>query len=117
MRNAVIADGTYGGITTDYFSKTVCCRISIVGGCHISGQHTAHSRQIADEFSSDQCRFFTLKFSAAGTFSVSGEAKTCKYLTGQQVEQAFDVYADVVFDGAAVDCGITKITGEEDGTR
>ena len=83
VRNAVVADGAYGRVATDYFSETVCCRISIVGGCHISGQHTAHFRQVADKLGGNQRSFFALKFGAATAFAVAGKAKTCKHLLGQ----------------------------------
>lgn len=116
MRDAVVADGAYGGIAADYFSETMCRRVTVVGGHHIRGQCAAHFRQMADELGGNERGFFALEFGAASAFTVSREAKAGEYLPGQQVEQAFDVYADVVLDGAAVDCGIAEISGEENST-
>ena len=83
VRNTVIADGAYGWVATDYFSETMCGRVSIVSSRYIRSQYTAHFRQGADELGGNQRSFFTLEFGAATAFAVAGKAKTCKHLLGQ----------------------------------
>ena len=50
-------------------------------------------------------------------FAIACKAESGKDLFGQQVEQALHVDTDMVSHRAAVDRGISEISGEDDGPR
>ena len=117
MCDAVIADSADSRIATDDFTKACGGGITIICGFYIGSQNAAEFGQFTDETSCQQRGCFSARFIVIGSiFTVFlSEAKSCQNLFGQQTEQGFYIYTDMVVDGMAVNGGITKVAGEDNG--
>ena len=117
MGYSVVTDGTDGRIAADYFTKTGSGRVSVIGCFYIGSQNAAEFGQFTDETSCQQRGCFSARFIVIGCiFTVFlSEAKSCQNLFSQQAEQGFYIYTDMVVDGMAVNGGITKVAGEDNG--
>lgn len=112
--DAIVADGSDGGIATDDFAETSGCGVTIVGSYHIGGKDASHFGQLTDELGAQEgCRLpVRVDFQSVVLLP---EAKSGLDLFGQQVEKFFHIYPDVVGDGMLVHGGVSEISGEEDG--
>ena len=107
---AIVADSTYGWITTDHLAIARGCRITFIGCNYISSKQATQVGQTYNELADN-----TLSFTR-GAITLSGKVEAGLNLIHKFVIEAFDVDARVIGDSMATDTRMPEVPGKKDGT-